>query len=159
MRIGLAGHQLGLFVDVTEPMQHRGHAALGVGHAEALLHPVRDRLGGLIEMVLQVSIEQLQLRRGERAGTAPVGHLAKGLDTTLLVAPVMVAHRIGVDLQHLGDVLRAPPRRQQHHRLDPIGLTLAARQAMSAPQFLKLVGWQGVVVHAENDTSLIGWLH
>jgi hypothetical protein len=26
-------------------------------------------------------------------------------------------------------------------------------------QFLKLVGWQGVAVHAENDTSLIGWLH
>ena len=95
-----------------------------------------------------MQVQRRQLRLVEGTGAAAKGDLAQGRDTALLVALEMVAHRVGVDLQHLGHLLGAPTGAQEHHRLDAVGFALVAGLAMRSPQLREPVSAEGVVVHA-----------
>lgn len=66
----------------------------------------------------------------------------------------MVAYRIGVDLQDLGDLFGTPACAEQHDRLDAVGLALVARLAMGRAQFSQFLGAKCVVVHVPRVTQL-----
>ena len=70
-----------------------------------------------------------------------------------LIGLKMVAHRIGVDQQGIGNIVCPPAARQQHHRLDAVGLALVAGAAMRRTQLGELFGWQVVVHHGHDDRT------
>ena len=69
----------------------------------------------------------------------------------------MVAHRVGVDQQGLGHLLCRPAARQQHHRLDAVGLALVVRGAVRPTQFGEFLGGEGIVEHADDDKAAAGY--
>ncbi len=105
LRVSLAGHALGLFVDETEAMQQCGHPVGGVGDAKCLIGPRGDILGRQVQMCLNRHIQGHQISVGERAVASLVGHVQQTGQTALLIAPKMVAHGVGVDQQDFGDLL------------------------------------------------------
>ena len=96
--IGLAGDELGLLVNVVQAAQQSDQTALGIGHAEGLLHPMSNRFRREIEVLLEVKIQPRQLVVIEEVGTAVEGRVAQGLEPILAVTLKVTAYRIGIDL-------------------------------------------------------------
>jgi hypothetical protein len=54
------------------------------------------------------------------------------------VAPEIIAGRVRIDQQGLGDLLGHPAAAQEDHRVDAVGLALGARTPVSEAQFAQL---------------------
>jgi len=144
----LARQQLRLFVAVSEPMQQRGHAAVGVVHAKAVFDPAHDRGRARMQLLPEVRIELGQLRGCEQRLATDVVHALQRCNTALLVALEVVAHRIVVDQKCGSDLARAPTAAEQDHGIDPVGLAGVACRAVGAAQFREFLLVQVVVTHA-----------
>ncbi len=109
-------------------------------------------------MGLQMRLKHGQLGLLEFAVAPAVGQVQQARQTTLPIALEVVAHRIGVDQQGLGDIFRRAPARQQDHGLDAVGLALVARTPVRGTQLGEFRGWKAVIDHAGDDkTTSVGY--
>jgi len=70
--VGLARHQPGLLVHITQPAQHCGHATLRVRHPKGFLHPVGDRFGREVQVRLKMGVQFHQVLGLAQANAATV---------------------------------------------------------------------------------------
>ena len=95
--IGLAGNQLGLFVDIAQAVEHRGHPPLAIANGPALLDVASHVLRRQLQRVLQVDVRLDELLVAEPPFAPTMRHRQQPLDPALLMAFEMTSDRIRID--------------------------------------------------------------
>ena len=87
-----------------------------------------------------MKVKLRQLRVIEERFAPDVAHPQQAVDTGLLVPLEVVADRVGIDQQGIGNFGRLPPVAEQDHGIDPVRLAHRTGGAVRSTQFRKF-GW------------------
>jgi len=83
-----------------------------------------------MQVLLQMRIQLRQLHLVEQCFAADVVHAQQFLDTALLVALEIGAHRLRIDQQRIGDIGRCASLAKQNHRIDAVRFSHVQRPAV-----------------------------